>query len=434
MRSNFKSTSPKIISSKIILPVATLVSGLCISTISSASERYSWVQYVPGGLEARAITDLAECPKATIDGIPVEMKIRSTPGERYPVTACAVTIPKGTKDAAINDVPLPLPVENPKRILVIGDTGCRIKGKVAQGCNDISEWPFRLGAAVSADMKPDLIIHVGDFHYREGACPIGNRKCAGSPSGDTWDVWKADFFSPSESLLQTAPWVLTRGNHEECDRGGIGWSRTLDPYPFDNATGCLGPGKPYTVDLGGVTLAVMDVSTASEGKLNEGQATVFREQFRALGALPEQPVWLTFHRPIWSSEGTTKDGQTEGDNKTLAAAGIDSMPAKVQAMFSGHHHVFRAITYQEDLPIQIISGHGGDELMPDAPKYKMPAGMKINNATVKYSFEQAGVFGFAMLERDNSNWKLTNYDVRGRKLANCILAGRSVACTPVPVN
>ncbi len=418
--------------------LAGVVSIIALSTggagSSLAAERFSWVQYVPGGIEARAITDATECPKATIDGQIIAMSKRSTPGERYPITTCAMQVPKGTKEAAINDVPLPLPVEKPQRILVIGDTGCRLKGKVNQGCNDIADWPFRINADISAEMKPDLVIHVGDFHYREGACPIGNRKCAGSPSGDTWDVWRADFFSPSEALLQAAPWVMVRGNHEECDRGGIGWSRTLDPYTFDNATGCLGLGKPYTVDLGGVTLAVWDVSTASEGKLNEGQAAVFREQFKALANLADQPVWLAQHRPIWSSEGTTKDGQTEGDNKTLATAGIDSIPAKVQAMFSGHHHVFRVMNYQENLPIQIISGHGGDELMSSDAGSRTPAGLKINNATVKYSFEQPGIFGFAMLERDGGNWKLTNYDVHGRKLANCAMTGRLIDCKATVAN
>ncbi|MFX8797610.1 metallophosphoesterase, partial [Acinetobacter baumannii] len=85
-------------------------------------------------------------------------------------------------------------------------------------------WPFKLGATLSASLKPDLVLHVGDFHYREKPCPAGNDGCAGSPWGDNWDVWREDFFAPADSLLRAAPWIMVRGNHELCDRGGHGWA------------------------------------------------------------------------------------------------------------------------------------------------------------------------------------------------------------------
>ena len=183
-----------------------------------------------------------------------------------------------------------------------------------------------------------------------------------------------------------------------------------------------------------MTLAVWDVSTASEGKLNEAQAAVFRAQFEALAGLPDQPVWLAFHRPIWSSENMTADGQPVGDNKTLAAAAITSVPPRVQAILSGHHHLFRVMRYEEDLPIQIISGHGGDELLGSGPKSRVSPGMRINNATISYRFEQPGIFGFAMMERDGENWRITNYDVHGRKLAGCLMAARMIECKDVHPN
>ena len=55
--------------------------------------------------------------------------------------------------------------------------------------------------------------------------------CAGSPYGDNWAVWQKDFFDPAAPLLAAAPWVLVRGNHELCSRGGHGWFRLLDPHP-----------------------------------------------------------------------------------------------------------------------------------------------------------------------------------------------------------
>ena len=61
--------------------------------------------------------------------------------------------------------------------------------------------------------------------------PSDQPGCAGSPYGDNWAVWQKDFFNPAAPLLAAAPWVLVRGNHELCDRGGHGWFRLLDPHP-----------------------------------------------------------------------------------------------------------------------------------------------------------------------------------------------------------
>ena len=68
----------------------------------------------------------------------------------------------------------PLPRPNPRRIVVFGDTGCRIEGKRAQACNNPNEWPFPKIAAIAARAKADLVLHVGDYLYREGPCPQGN--------------------------------------------------------------------------------------------------------------------------------------------------------------------------------------------------------------------------------------------------------------------
>jgi phosphodiesterase/alkaline phosphatase D-like protein len=78
---------------------------------------------------------------------------------------------------------------------VIGDTGCRLKlaDNYFQSCSDSEKWAFRSMVEAAAKTKPDLVIHVGDYHYRENACPEGNKDCAGSPWGYGWDTWKADF-------------------------------------------------------------------------------------------------------------------------------------------------------------------------------------------------------------------------------------------------
>src|SRR5262249_9219466 len=49
--------------------------------------------------------------------------------------------------------------------------------------------------------RQDLVIHVGDYLYRQSACPPGDAGCAGSPYGDDWPTWKADFFAPAAPAL-----------------------------------------------------------------------------------------------------------------------------------------------------------------------------------------------------------------------------------------
>jgi len=401
------------------------------ATPAAAADAYHWVQYVPGGLEGRAVTEAGSCPAATLGGAPAAMQVRAAPGEGYPVLVCALPIPAGTAAAAIGGVPLRLPAADPQRILVLADTGCRMKGAKAQACNDITQWPFRAVAAAAATLKPDLVIHLGDYHYRETACPAGNLGCAGSPYGDNWAVWRADVFSPAEPLLLAAPWVMVRGNHEECDRGGKGWSRTLDPRPFDPAQPCIpGNADPYTVALPGLTLGVLDVATMEEDAVQPAQADAARRHMRQVGgALDGKPGWLLLHRPIWSAE-EMKRGQPIGANQTLAAAASNGgMPDGVTTLFSGHHHTFQVLNYDPaaNLPPQVVAGHGGDyadEGVPDDP-----AGLSILGVRVASGMNQHG-YGFLMLTRGADGWAATSHDVRGNPVRTCTIGVRMVTCGP----
>ena len=413
------------------IKILALVSGFLWAAAAPAGEIYRWTQYGPDGLEARAITDAGTCPLALIDGEAQIMIERSTPADGYPVRSCQIPIPASVKSVTLDNVPVALAKTRPDRILLVGDSGCRLRGSQVQACHDIQLWPFRLIATMGAHFKPDLVIHVGDMHYRESPCPPGNMGCAGSPYGDNWAVWREDFFAPAEALLGAAPWVMLRGNHEECHRGGIGWARMLDPYPFDikaGKAGCLGPQMPFTVDLGGVTLLVMDVSTADE-RLNEIQAAFYRPQFEKASAL-KGPVWYGIHRPIWAAENRRR-GTPEGDNRTLAAAAKGVMPPNAQLMLSGHHHVYSVMKYEGDLPLQIVAGHSGNALSVDAPTPL--TGMEINGEKIVAGLTRPGLFGFAMLEREASdlsglNWTITGYDERGRAAGSCKISGRNLEC------
>ena len=138
---------------------------------------------------------------------------------------------------------------------------------------------------------------------------------------DNWDVWRADFFAPAESLLAAAPWIFDRGNHEECARGGRGWVRALSPATFDPAQGTNGglAAEPaFAADLGGVTRLDLDVASATEEVENFEQVDGYGRQFALAGNF-RGPVWVAMHRPAFGQDAPAKM-EKRGDNKTLAAA------------------------------------------------------------------------------------------------------------------
>src|SRR5580704_13568530 len=172
---------------------------------------------------------VAACPEVVADGKTIEARQRGAADGPFPITVCTADVSAGTAKLTVGGVPVPALPAAINRIVVMGDTGCRVEGKALQDCNDPKQWPFPVIANRAAAKQPDLVIHVGDYYYRETACPPDHAGCAGTPHGDNWDAWRADFFDPAEKLLTAAPWVMVRGNHEACRRGGKGWLRLLDP-------------------------------------------------------------------------------------------------------------------------------------------------------------------------------------------------------------
>jgi hypothetical protein len=163
--------------------------------------------------------------------------------------------------------------------------------------------------------------------------------------------------------------------------------------------------------------------------VNEQQLAFFRPQFE-LAYKISTPVWYVFHRPIWAAENLRK-GTPEGDNKTLAAAAKGYMPKNAQAILSGHHHVFEVMKYENDLPVQIVSGHGGDDLSRNAPNPIV--GLEVNGEKVVAGTSAPGIFGFSMMEREASDrsgtkWTITGYDLRGRAFATCQMKMRDLTC------
>lgn len=385
-----------------------------------------WVQYLDDGkAEIRAVTGEAACPEVVIDGNTVAMAERAGPAAGFAGRVCVAPVPEGTKAAEIEGVRLSLPKARPDRILLLGDTGCRIKGVNIQACADPEAWPFPRLAAAAAALRPDLVIHVGDYLYRESSCPPGMRACSG-PYGDNWPSWAADFFTPAAPLLHAAPWVFVRGNHEDCDRAGPGWFRLLGPGAAPQAKACEPHLAPYAVDIGGTQLVVIDDSDVPDRGRDDGKALREQAEFTAPPVPPGAKIWLLMHKAPRAAL-TLLPGVVSGNIATLAAASEDGFAPGVELLVAGHIHAFEAINFVQKLPPQLLVGNGGDKL-DEAPEDLH--GIEIGNKTIADGITIPG-FGFLLFRRGEDGWNGEGYDAAGSLVGRCILAAKRLDCKGV---
>ncbi len=393
----------------------------------------AWVELTGAGQVIRAVAEGLDCPAVEIDGRALPMSLRAAPDAAFPKPVCQLTVPTGARQASLGGQALPLLTARPRRILVLGDTGCRLHGEQIQDCDNLASWPFPRVAQLGAAMKPDLVIHVGDYYYRESPCPAGRAGCAGSPFGDAWPTWRADFFDPAAPLLRAAPFVFARGNHESCSRGGAGWTRLLDAGPGDGA--CPPTDAAFTVDLGGLNLYVLDSADADD--LNpkpEGVARIGGQLDAVAGGLAHQPGWILTHRPVWAVVPVARLGPVGpvevALNKTLQAAVRGRDLSAVSMIVSGHVHHFAAYDFGPQRPAQLVAGTGGDsEEEADLRRIRTSQRTLDGLAAQRLTFAR---FGYLMLERDPTGpgWSGIFRDMDDHPVADCRLDGRALTCHP----
>ena len=216
------------------------LTAVVIANAAVAQVRVAWVQLGPGAKYRHAqYSKGKQCPGILIDGRAAPMRPRTPVPDGFP-TLCEASIPAGTRAASMDGKTLALPAAEFKRIAVVGDTGCRVRVKASTGESEIQncaeDWHFKSLADAAAARKPDLVIHTGDYVYREN-------------EGFGWNSWDADFLQPANSLLRTAPWIFVRGNHESCKDGGTGWFYLLEARPYGGSC-TTESSEPYLVNAG----------------------------------------------------------------------------------------------------------------------------------------------------------------------------------------
>jgi hypothetical protein len=464
---------PTTIFPRLVLPVFLASLAGCAALQPAPPPEAAFVVLGEGGAAvARVLTEAQACPAITLDGQARPMAVRAPrqpiaysaarpsarPQPPSPaVLTCEAAIPTGTASAAIAGQALPLPRTAPRRIVVIGDTGCRIKGKEFQDCNDAHAYPFAHIAASAAAWHPDLVVHVGDYHYREDPCPAGHAGCAGSPWGYGWDVWKADFFQPGQALLRAAPWVMARGNHESCARAGQGYWRFLDPRPLLPGRDCNAPADdangdfsdPYAVPLGGgAQLIVFDSSDTSWKGFAAGDPHLARyaDTWRKLAALAHQAPYniAVDHHPLYAF-GALADKKTGAVSLYGGDAGLIQsfapleprlLPPQVQVLLSGHVHLWEQLSFSSDHPTQFVSGFAGtsEDIVP-LPASAPPGLTPAPGALVEHMSSWIDGFGFMTMERTGEqDWLVTVRDRDGAERNRCTVHGSKSVCALAQVH
>ncbi len=286
--------------------------------------------------------------------------------------------------------------------------------------------PYADLARRAADAAPDLVIHVGDYLYRESctgaACP---------PTGFGWEVWQADFFTPSKPLLAAAPWIMARGNHEICARAAEGWFRFLDgPRP---GAKCPDMSDPFVVDLGDIGFVVID-SSAIPGdeddptpKKPAADKKKLRAGYDAVASGIPGNAWVVTHAPFNGISG----GKVE--NTILQKALGHRLKPGIKMIVSGHIHLFEALSFSDDRPPQLVVGSGGTALS------KPPTGTSVPRIKGLPVHRKASVilqrFGFMLWERDaveRTAWNGKLIGQAGNSLVSCRLRDRALACQVDP--
>lgn len=423
----------------------------------------------PSGLVARAIiAGGTRCPALKTRNARGHVKSTAMSQRRAPDTtegafaslvACSAPIPAGAVSAHVRNVTIP--ARMPTRVddvAIYGDTGCRLKGSNVQSCNDPQAWPLASLSSTIAASRPDLIIFMGDFFYREIACPSDSSgACAGSPAPgalpfkDSAGGWAADVFTPMAAALAAAPIVVVRGNHEDCNRGGNGYFIYMDPRegtegtcaPIVDGGLLVAPPSdvtdPYFVDIAvndrrSLRLVVVDSAGDEDctvtSALGRQQAAYTAAQGMARRASGE--AWLLVHRPVigWQvNDDCAPTGSWVVADQQAASYG---KLAHYDLLVSSHVHLVQSMNIP-GVPGQLVMGNGSTLLEQPTP-FALPTTGPSFDSSKAYPAPTSGWwdvrFGFAMAHPSATGaWSMEMKDPLGDVFAQCSVAKKRVDCS-----
>ena len=426
--------------------------------MESVRIRYLWVQLLPDEIPianarlVRAIvTEGDRCPRITRNREPLDMEPRlPTVRAAFPILLCEIKL-DGSSTAYLGSILLPTRSDNPTHVIGIGDTGCRMVHWQIQSCLSGVEWPFAAVASSAAKTidqykSQTIIVHVGDYHYRENPCADVSPECGGSPFGDNWATWEEEFFKPAAPLLLAAPWVMVRGNHENCNRAGAGWLFFFAlPGQRKTQNACESDLTSYSLNIGQTAdgrarrLVVLDTAYDDNTYDIEKRCRTYAEwldELRPSGA----EIWLTLHQPLWmrNSDGSAntdkaseacKNGTTKSALNVMRARFDSAAPTRLaRLVLSGDVHLFQFFQPSDEfMPVQAVVGNGGTKL-DDLKSLAAGVGARTRQSDLSSEVDSFGVkgaalsiarHGFTTFSLVGSTWTMSPFDASGKIMASC---------------
>jgi hypothetical protein len=328
----------------------------------------AWTELGPGGAQSvRAVIASGACPElrwvaaARLGDKAMTVRARPTSDGAFTDTVCEAPLPDGATRADVGGVAVPVRRAALERVVVLGDTGCKITKTKQQACDDPAKWPFAKIATKIAAEHPDLILHVGDLLYRKARCTTNG--CDNSPFDFTSAALQADFFKPAAPLLSAAPLVMTRGNHENCDADWIGWFRY---FAFgDVPAKCQRFTAPFAVRLTADRQLVLMDTSASKVRPTPELTAEYTCELLAVNRLATVPTLLVSHVPFWEIASNEDKEEGEGGPATLEAALRhlrQPLSSNVTMIVSGDLHQFEYLSFDQTRPSQLILGDGGTQM------------------------------------------------------------------------
>ena len=427
---------------------------LLVTTSSASSVIAAYTLVVPttevaSGLLARAVLPMGvSCPdlKVRVNSgggsstrhLPmVERALPDNTSIAFLATrVCEAGLPKGSLSASVGDQVIPAKIPAVvKKMAVFGDTGCRMKKSNDQDCTTPATWPLAQIADSIAEQKPHVTLFLGDFFYREYVCdPYKTLTCGISPPpmdinhdynsetnpfpkypfSDTAYSWIADVFLPMRPVFSAAPLVVVRGNHESCQRGGVGYFQFFDPHlgntqlcspvPVLDSNGqqivktvTTGPAdQPVTysypqwktapdkltdtwttsfkVGAGRyLRLAIVDSAYGFDYEVSPFWETLNVQYQAAHDAVsPDNLIkgkvaenWLLVHQPQFGVDCAPEDFSAlcKWVSETQTAAGYGLL-GNYNLLLSSHIHLTQAVQIPGQ-PGQLVLGNGGSSLQPE---------------------------------------------------------------------
>jgi hypothetical protein len=402
----------------------------------AAAEPVAWVQLAPsaGPPLARALVGLSDrCPTIRIDGRAEAMRERPTSLDGVYGKICESRLPvlqgKLTVRVGYDGTPPLLEqvlTDAPARIAVLGDTGCRVTYYEEQKCGDAASWPFAAIARQAAALSPDLVLHAGDYFYREAPCLGSAVDCVHGPYGDNGRTWWADFFGPARALLARAPWVFSRGNHEDCERGGYGWYH----YFGDVREACRPVAPTAILSLSNLAIVSFDTAQTDNRFVLPSLVKTWVRASDEIARLPGSgPVVLLTHRPAYvlcrAHAPPRKRWPSGCDPQYVSSlAGVRAMIDTAQATgrrtisLSGHVHTFQVMDIAAIT--QVVVGNSGTLRDEDYSGIAGPADVVEVEFSGRVGLAQVwDAFGFGLLH--TSDLKLAMHDVTGAPRLVCDL-------------